>query len=163
MANITRWDPFGDMLSLRQAMDRLFEDAFVRPRNLIHFNGEAGAATLAVDMYETENEIVLSAAVPGVKPEDLDISIQGDVLTIKGETRTTDEVTEESFYRRERRFGAFYRQVQLPKPVKSDGAEATFENGIVKLTLPKADEARERKIPVKAPAEATPAIEQQHE
>jgi HSP20 family protein len=165
MANITRWDPFGDMLSLRQAMDRLFEDAFVRPRQLMHIGGEEAMATLAVDMHETDSDIVLSAAVPGVKPEDLDISIQGDVLTIKGESRSDDEVKEESYLRRERRFGSFFRQVQLPKPVRSDGADATFENGVLKLRLPKSEEARERKIPVKAAASdgTQPVIEGQPE
>lgn len=161
MANITRWDPFGDMLSLRQAMDRLFEDAFVRPRQLMHLGPEDGVATLAVDMHETDGELFVSAAVPGVKPEDLDISVQGDVLTIKGETRNDEEVKEENYVRRERRYGAFYRQVQLPKPVRSDGAEATFENGVLKLRLPMSEEARERKIPVKAAGEASqPVIEQ---
>ena len=159
MANISRWDPFGDMLSLRQAMDRLFEDAFVRPRQLMHI-GEEAMATLAVDMHETDSDIVLTAAVAGVKPEDLDISIQGDILTIKGESRSDEEVNEESYLRRERRFGSFFRQVQLPKPVRSDGADATFENGVLKLRLPKSEEARERKIPVKAGSEPSqPAIE----
>ena len=115
-------------------------------------------------MHETESDIVVSAAVPGVKPEDLDISIQGDVLTIKGEIRSDDAVTEDSYFRRERRFGSFYRQVQLPKPVRSDGAEATFENGVLKLQLPKSEEARERKITVKAGNEtAPPVIEQGQE
>lgn len=149
MANLIRWDPYGEMLSLRHAMDRLFEDAWVR----VGGGGAAAnhsAGNLAVDVYETDNDVVVMAGVPGVKPEDIDISIQGDILTIKGETHSDSTVQEEHYHRRERRYGAFYRQLALPKPVKSDAAEAEFENGVLRLTIPKADEARERKITVKS-------------
>lgn len=144
MANITRWDPFGEMLSLRQAMDRLFEDSWVRVGG-----GGDTATTLAVDVYESDNELVVTANVPGVKPEDIDISVQGDTLTIKGETHSEATSREENYYRRERRFGAFYRQLLLPRPVKSEAAEAEFENGVLRLRIPLAEEARERKIPIK--------------
>lgn len=146
MANITRWDPFGEMLSLRQAMDRLFEDSWVRVGGV--FSSDT-ATTLAVDVYESDNELVVTANVPGIKPKDIDISIQGDTLTIKGETHSEATSREENYYRRERRFGAFYRQLLLPRPVKSDAAEAEFENGVLRLRIPMADEARERKIPIK--------------
>src|SRR5881392_3714271 len=82
MANLVRWEPFGEMWSLRQAMDRLFEDAFVRPWNATQ--AEGGVAGLALDMFENPDDLVVTAAVPGVRPEDIDITIQGDVLTIKG-------------------------------------------------------------------------------
>lgn len=87
MANLVRWDPYGDMLSLRSAMDRLFEDAWVRPLGRITTNG--GPATLAVDVYETDNDVVVEANVPGVKPEDIDISIQGE--TFRGEARYVEK------------------------------------------------------------------------
>ena len=148
MANLVRWDPYGDMLSLRSAMDRLFEDAWVRPLTKLGTNG--GPATLAVDVYETDNDMVIEANVPGVKPEDIDISIQGDTLTIKGESQADETVTEDKFHTRERHFSAFYRQLMLPKAVESDAAEAEFKDGVLKLSIPKAEEARERKIPVKA-------------
>ena len=150
MANITRWDPFSDMLSLRQAMDRLFEDAWVRPWNGAEAgNGDgAGARGLPVDLYETNDELVLTATVPGFKPEDIDITIQGDVLTIKGETKSDETTGEGAYHRRERRFGRVYRQVAMPVSVKADEAHADFENGVLKLHLPKAEEAKERKIPV---------------
>jgi HSP20 family protein len=142
-------------------MDRLFEDAFVRPRNMLAAGGEGSVATLALDIHETDSDLVVSASVPGVQPEDLDISVEGDLLTIKGESKSDSEVKEENYIRRERRYGSFYRQVQLPKQVKTDGAEATFENGVLKLTLPKSEEARERKIQVKAGGESSqPVIEQ---
>jgi HSP20 family protein len=152
MANVTRWDPFSDVLSLRQAMDRLFEDAWVRPWTLRSISsGEGnGASSLPVDLYETGDELVLTATVPGMKPEDIDITIQGDMLTIKGETRSDEAKEEGNYHRRERRFGQFYRQVTLPTSVKSEGAQAQFENGVLTLHLPKAEEAKERRIPVTA-------------
>jgi HSP20 family protein len=154
MANLVRWDPFGEMWSLRQAMDRLFEDAWVRPWTMRGNGGTApdGAPvrSLSLDLYETGDSLVLSAAVPGVRPEDIEITVQGDVLTIQGETQTEQDADEEHYHVHERRYGRFYRQVALPKSVKSDAAEAHFENGVLKLTLPKAEEAKERKIAITA-------------
>jgi len=128
-------------------MDRLLEDAWVRPLGRMTTNG--GPATLAVDVYETDNDVVVEASVPGVKPEDIDISMQGDTLTIKGESHADETVTEDKFHTHERHFSSFYRQLMLPKAVKGDEAEAEFTNGVLKLSIPKAEEARERKIPVK--------------
>src|SRR5579871_5295494 len=158
MANITRWDPFGEMLSLRQAMDRLFEDAWVRPGSPVAGDG-GGAATLAVDLYETGDEVVVSASVPGVKPEDIDITVQGELLTIKGESKVEHEVKEGTYHRQERRFGRFQRQIVLPTTVRSDGASAQFENGVLTLHLPKAEEAKERHIPVQGASNSKPMIE----
>jgi len=152
MANLVRWDPFGEMWSLRQAMDRLFEDAFVRPWNATQ--AEGGVAGLALDMYESADDLVVTAAVPGVRPEDIDITIQGDVLTIKGQAETEQQKDQTNYHLHERRYGRFYRQVALPHAVKSDGADATFENGILRLRLPKAEEAKERKIQVQSGSSA---------
>ena len=159
MANLTRWDPFGEMWSLRQAMDRLFEDAFVRPWNGAGTQAD-GVAGLALDMYETGDDLVVTAAVPGVRPEDIDITVQGDVLTIKGQTQSEQQNEQANYHLHERRYGRFYRQVALPHGVKSDGAEASFENGILRLRLPKAEEAKERKIQVHTNG-STPQITQE--
>jgi len=132
-------------------MDRLFEDAWVRPFGMGLGQGEAAPA---VDVYETGDDVVVTAGVPGVKPEDIDISVQGNILTIKGETRMDDQVKEGSYHRRERRYGTFMRQIQLPTPVRSDQADARFENGILRLQLPKAEEAKPRRIEVKGGADA---------
>ena len=159
MANLTRWDPFSDMLSLRQAMDRLFEDAWVRPGGWGAAASDGNSAmTLPVDVYETGDELVLTASVSGIKPEDIDITVQGDVLTIKGETKSEQTANEGNYHRRERRFGQFYRQVALPAAVKADGAQAHFENGVLKLHLPKAEEAKERRIPVVSGSSSAPQI-----
>jgi HSP20 family protein len=129
-------------------MDRLFEESFVRPGGGRLAPSDAGA--LALDMYQKDDAVVVKSAIPGVKPEDIDISITGDVLTIKGETKVEEEVKEENYIRRERRYGAFTRSVSIPVPVVSDKAEAQFEDGVLKLTLPKAEEVKPKTIAVKA-------------
>ncbi|HIC95788.1 TPA: Hsp20/alpha crystallin family protein, partial [Candidatus Bipolaricaulota bacterium] len=130
---LTRWDPFREMMSLREAIDQLFEESFVRPSRWLMPRWE-GVGTLPIDMYETDEAVVVKASIPGIKPEDLDISVAGDTLTIKGETRAEEEVKRENYYCRERRFGAFGRSVTLPVPVVADKAEAVFENGVLTLT-----------------------------
>ena len=130
-------------------MDRLFEDSFVRPW---HFRGDHGIVELPLDMYQTANDVVVKAAVPGFKPEEVDISISGDTLTIKGEHKDEQEIKEEDYFCKECRYGAFSRSVALPVQVKSDKAEAVFENGILTLTLPKAEEIKPKQIKVKAKA-----------
>ena len=164
-AGITRWSPFGSFtsdepfsgfLSLRNAMDRLFQDAFVRPSEVLGWSYD-GQWHLPIDLYETEEDCVVKAAVPGVRPEDLNVSVQGNVLTIRGETRGEHEESKGSYHLRERRYGTFYRQVQLPVPVNADAAQARFENGILTLKLPKAEEARERRIQITSGSEKAKA------
>jgi HSP20 family protein len=163
MASITRWnpfntlgalssDPFSGFVSLRNAMDRLFEDAFVRPGQLFSWTSAANGnvAPLSLDLYETESDCVVTAALPGVRPEDVDVSVEGNVLTIKGELKTENEEEKGGYHLRELRHGSFYRRIQLPVPVEADGARAQFQNGVLTLRLPKAAEARERKIQITA-------------
>jgi len=145
MADLMRWEPIRDMMTLRQAMDRLFEDSFVRPAGL----GTSAVADVAMDMFETDSEVVLKAELPGVKPEEVDVSITEDVLTIKGEHKEEKEEKEASYYRKELRYGSFSRSVRLPTSVNSEKAEAVFENGMLTLTLPKAEEVKPRQIKVK--------------
>ena len=148
MAHIVRWEPFRDLISLREAMDRLFEESFVRPRAgwLTPFGAEA----LAVDMYETDEDVVVRTSVPGVKPEDIDITITGDTLTIKGETKTEEKVETANYIRQERRHGAFSRSLTLRTSIVPENAKAEFENGVLTLTLPKAEEVKPKTIKVKA-------------
>jgi HSP20 family protein len=148
MANLVRWEPFRDLVSLREAMDRLFEESFVQSR--VGWPAPVGMEALAVDMYETDDVIVVKTAVPGVKPEDLDVSIVGDTLTIRGETKAEGEIKKENYIRRERRCGSFCRSLVVPLSVMADEAEAEFENGILTLTLPKAEEVKPKAIKVKA-------------
>jgi HSP20 family protein len=148
MANLVRWDPVRDMVSLREAMDRLFEESFVRPRNWPA--SAEGVTTLAVDVFETQDEITVNASIPGMKPEDIDISVTGDTLTIKGETQEEKEEKDGNYHLRERRYGAFQRSVVLPTLVNADKAEAEFKNGVLTLTLPKVEEVKPKSIKVKA-------------
>lgn len=147
MSNLSRWEPVREMMTLREAMDRLFDDAFTRP-----LSGRDGWAmsTPAIDMYQTDNEVVVKASIPGIKPQEMQINITGDVLTLKGETKQEEERKERAWHIREQRAGSFERSVALPTAVKTDQAEAVFENGILTITLPKADEVKPRTINIKA-------------
>ncbi len=144
--SITRWEPFRDLISLREAMDRLFEESWVRPRAGWLLPTEE---TLAIDMFETPDDVVVKTPVPGVKPEDIDITITGNSLTIVGEAKAEERVEEKNYIRRERRYGRFSRSISLPSGVRGEKAEATFENGLLTLTIPKAEEAKPKVIKVK--------------
>lgn len=148
MTNLVRWEPFRDLVSLREAMDRLFEESVIRPR--VGWVAPVGTETLVVDMYETDDAIIVKSAIPGVKPEDLDISVTSDTLTIKGETKAEEEIREENYIRRECRYGSFCRSLTIPMQVMTDKAEAEFDNGILTLTLPKAEEVKPKTIKVEA-------------
>ena len=148
MSNLIRWEPVREMVTLRDAMDRLLDDAFTRPWGLTE--SWHGSGSLAVDMYQTDDEVVVKAAVPGIKAEDVQISVTGDVLTIKGETKEKSEVKEKAYHIREQRWGAFERSVSLPTAVMSDKARAEFEDGVLTVTLPKAESVKPRTITVKA-------------
>ena len=148
MANITRFDPFGEMVTLRQAMDRIFEDSFVNPLTLRPYNGDAPAP--ALDVHETGDDIVVTAALPGMKAEDVDITITGQTLSIRGEFKADEKVEKGQYLYRERRHGSFHRQLQLPVRVQGDAATASFEDGLLTLTIPKAEEVKPRQIEIKA-------------
>jgi len=147
MTNLMRWDPFRDMVSLREAMDRLLEESVVRPRDWLPT--AEGVGSLAVDVVETDEAVKVRASVPGVKPEDIDISVTGDVLSIKAEIQEETEEEKGTYHLRERRYGLFQRSIRLPAPVKADKAEADFENGVLNLALPKVEEVKPKSIKVK--------------
>ncbi len=146
MSNLIRWEPAREMMTLREAMDRLFDDAFTRPLSLMR----DGWSLPAIDMYQTDDEIVVKAALPGIKADEVQINVTGDVLTIKGEVKQEEEKKERAWHIREQRFGAFERSVALPTEVMADKAKADFENGVLTITLPKAEEVKPRTITVKA-------------
>ena len=144
--SIVRWEPFRDFMTLREAMDRLFEDSFVgpRPREWV----SAAEGTLALDVYQTDDAAVVKTAVPGVKPDDIDITVSGNTLSISGETKEEEEVKEENYIRRERRVGSFSRSVVLPEGLEVDKAEASFEDGVLTLTIPKAPESKPKVVKI---------------
>ncbi|MDP2660311.1 MAG: Hsp20/alpha crystallin family protein [Dehalococcoidia bacterium] len=142
---IVRWDPFHEAVSLRDAMDKLFQDSFIRPTSRLL----AREGAFAMDVYETDNEVVVKASLPGIDPENVDIAVTGDLLTIRAESKADEKIAQERYYIQERRFGSFTRSLTIPVTVQADKAEAKFEHGIVTLTLPKAEEVRPRTIKVK--------------
>ena len=148
MADIMRWDPFREVVDLRDTMDRLFERGFSQPWRLITW--ENGEAHFPLDLYETDEEVVVKASLPGVKPEEVEISVTGDTLTIKGETKEEHEEKKPNYYRHERRYGSFQRALTLPVRVEADKANAVFEHGVLTLHLPKAADVRPKTIEVKA-------------
>jgi len=145
---IERWQPFSELMSLRQAMDKLFEDSFVRPSRALAALGEVTAP--ALDVYQTPDEVVVKATLSGVKPGDLSIDITGETLTIRGETKAEEEVKKEDYLYQKRRYGSFSRSVVLPSGLRTDKAEATMEDGVLTLTIAKAEELRPKAIRVKA-------------
>ena len=146
MSNLTRWEPVREMMTLREAMDRLFDDAFTRP---IHLR-DGGSSAPAVDMYQTDDEVVVKVALPGFKADEVQINVTGDVLSLRGELKREQEEKDKAWHIREHRWSSFERSVALPTQVKTDGANADFENGILTITLPKAEEVKPRTISVKA-------------
>ncbi len=145
MANIVRWEPFRDMVSLRDAMDRMFEERFFQPP--APFGPWAGR-TLAVDMYETDDSVVVKTSIPGVNAEDIEVSVTGETLTVKAESKEEEEIQRENYLRRERRFGSYCRSVTLPGGLEADKAEADYTDGILTLTFPKAEEIKPKSIKV---------------
>jgi HSP20 family protein len=150
MANITRFDPLPEMVSLRSAMDRLFEDSFVSPLAWRTVAGNGEGITPPIDVHETADEIVVSASLPGMKADDLDITITGQTLSLRGELKADETVQREQYLYRERRYGTFSRSVQLPVRVEGDRADASFNDGILTLRIPKAEEVKPRQIRIQA-------------
>ena len=143
---ITRGNPWREMRTLREAMDELLEDSFVRPSQRRMERPER-RWRLPLDVYTTPEEIVIVASLPGLTPEEVDITLDGDRLTIRGELRPPLENVDYLF--QERAYGPFTRTLTLNVPVDTDQADAMFENGVLTLTLPKAEESKPKSIEVK--------------
>lgn len=145
---LIRWDPVGSLVSLQEKMNRLFEDSVRRSDNPMG----GGAWTPAVDIYETEKDIVISAELPGMSESDVDVEVRENVLTVRGERRFGTEVKEENNYHRvERSYGKFSRAFSLPKNVEAERITARFDKGVLEVRLPKSvkSEARAIKIETK--------------
>ncbi len=145
---MTRWDPFTEMTNMRRTMDRLFGRSLGPWRWAEEEDEEFMTGTLGMDVCETNDEMIVRAAIPGIRPEDVDISIENDLLTIKGEFKEHEESEGERPIRRELRYGSFYRSMRLPPSLDIDRAEAGFEHGMLTLKVPKKPESRPRSIKV---------------
>jgi|YNPNPStandDraft_1061719.scaffolds.fasta_scaffold112081_2 HSP20 family protein len=144
---LANWNPVREMMSLRDAMNRLFEESFVRRGDWSTRDTE-WVARLPIDAYSTDNEIVVTAAVPGADPDKVEITVEGDTLTIRGEVEGRLENVNYLFA--ERFHGPFSRTLQLNVPINVDKIEASFKNGVLTLVLPKAEEVRPKVIKVQS-------------
>ncbi len=145
MSTLTRWEPVREMMTLREAMDRLFDDAFTRPINM------GTVSTMpAIDMYQNEDDLIVKAVLPGLSKDDVDISVTADVLTLRGEFKNNEDDNGASYHLREQRYGVFERSIGLPTDVEVEKSKAVFENGILTITLPKAEAVKPKMISIKA-------------
>jgi len=147
---IIRWDPFRDMMALRDKMNRLFEDTV---------SGRGDETSLlqrnwvpSVDIYENEHELVLTAEVPGIEEKDIEIKVEDNTLTVKGERKMESETQEENYHRIERSYGSFFRSFSLPNYVDHDKIKAENTNGVLKITMPKKQEAKPRTVKIVKPS-----------
>lgn len=144
MTALTRLDPIREMSTIRNTLDRFFNERLFDMPLMWEQNRES--VSLALDVAEEADKYIVKASVPGVNPEEVEITVTDNVLTIKGETKEDKEIKEENYHLRERRFGSFMRSVTLPAPVNADKIEAVHENGVITLTLPKSDTVKPKKI-----------------
>jgi HSP20 family protein len=144
---IARFTPLDDVVSLREAMDRLFEDSFIRPNGWSESHGQLA---VPVDLWQTKDAYHLRANLPGLSPDDVEINATTDTITISGEMKSSADVTNEGWLRQERRFGKFTRAFTVPVQIDPTKVEAKFQNGVLELTLPKAEETKPRTIKINA-------------
>src|SRR5208283_1827929 len=153
--SISRFEPFRSASSLPEQLNRLFNEAFERSSE----EGNLTAWAPSVDIYETEHELVVKADLPDVKPEELDIRVENNILTIRGERKFEKSVNENNYLRVERSYGSFARSFSLANTVNSEAIKADYKNGVLTLSIPKREEAKPKqiKVNVEAPAAAAAA------
>ena len=145
---VVRWEPFRDLLTLQERMNRMFNDSY-RGRGSSEDDWALGGSWApAVDIYEHEGNIVLTAELPGVDPKDVDVRVENNVLTLRGERKWSDDVQRESYHRVERAYGSFTRSFTLPNVVDTEKIKADFKEGMLKLVLPKREEAKPKQISI---------------
>jgi HSP20 family protein len=148
MGAMARWDPFRDLMSIQGELNRLFGRTFVGESE--PGTGSGGTWVPPLDIFETNDRFVVTVELPGIDPDEVDVSVEDSTLTIRGERRFTSEVNEESYHRVERRYGQFVRTLTLPSTASPEGIEARFDRGVLTIEVPKAEEAQPRKIEIKA-------------
>jgi len=148
---IIRWDPFRDVVTLREKMNRLFEEFPAAQREEKDVMASNWAP--AVDIYETANELVLTAEIPGIEEKDIEIKIEDNTLSLKGERKFEKETKEENFHRIERSYGSFYRAFTLPNSVDTEHIQATHDNGVLRIVMPKKQELKPKTVKILKPSE----------
>jgi len=145
---VVRWEPFRDLLTLQDRMNRMFDESY-RGRSASSDDWALGGSWApAVDIYEHEGNIVLSAELPGVDAKDVDVRVENNVLTLRGERKWNSDVQQESYHRVERAYGSFTRSFTLPNVVDTESIKADFKDGMLKLVLPKKEEAKPKQISI---------------
>lgn len=157
---IVRYDPFRDLRRLQNEVNNLFAGNISRAFDDETFTG--GAWNPRVDIYEGQNELVLEAELPGLKREDFDLSLENNVLTLRGERKFEKREEADNYHRVERAYGVFTRSFTLPQSVQGENAAAEYKDGVLRVTLPKREEVKARRIEIKA-ADETPVIDAQAE
>lgn len=145
MTMITRWEPFRELNTLQDRLNRLFQDSYARGSDELM---TAGSFVPAVDVYEDEHAITLKLETPGIEQKDLDITLENNTLTVRGERKFEQEEKEENFRRIERRYGTFARSFTLSEVVDTDQVTAHYENGVLRIRLAKRAEAKPKQIKV---------------
>ncbi|HEX6126118.1 MAG TPA: Hsp20/alpha crystallin family protein [Pyrinomonadaceae bacterium] len=151
--NVVKYDPFRELRSLQDEMTRLFAGAV--PGSFSREDMTHGAWAPSVDIYEDKDRLFLEAELPGMRREDFEISVENNVLTLRGERKFEKKTEGDNYHRVERSYGAFNRSFTLPQTVTADGATADFENGILRVTLPKREETKARKIEISGAGSGT--------
>ena len=143
---ISRWEPFRGLNTLQDQVNRLFEDSFASNRS-----GQADLASWApaVDIYETENELVVKADLPEMQEKDIDIRVESNTLTIRGERTFDSEVHQENYLRVERAYGTFSRSFSLPNTVNTEGIRAEYQNGVLSVHMPKREESKPKQVKIR--------------
>ncbi len=147
MAIVRWWDPVRDLSSIQEKMNQLFEDTFSRTRGRDEALGK-GMWTPSVDIFETEEAVVVKAEIPGVERDQISVEIKDGILTLHGERKFEKEVKEENYHRIERAYGTFHRSFSLPSSVEQDKISAKFKEGVLEVTLPKKERAKPKQIKV---------------
>ena len=145
---LVRWDPFRDLVSIQDELSRLFGRTYGGSDTLRPSAG--GAWMPSMDVYETDDKIVAKLELPGIEPDNVDVSVEDSTLTISGRREFSDEVNEESYHRVERRYGSFTRAITLPHTADAENVNANFDNGVLTIEVAKAEKAKPKKIQVKA-------------
>jgi len=145
MSGMTRWEPFRGLNSLQEQVNRLFQDNFPRSRSS---QAELASWAPAVDIYETENELVVKADLPDVQEKDIDVRVENNTLTIRGERKFSNEVHEDNYLRIERAYGTFTRSFSLPNTVDTEAIKAEYRNGVLSVRMPKREESKPKQIKI---------------
>ena len=143
--SMTRWEPFRGLNTLQDQVNRLFEDNFARTRSN---QAELASWAPAVDIFETENELVVKADLPGVQEKDIDVRVENNTLTIRGDRKFNNEVHEDNYLRVERAYGTFTRSFSLPNTVNTEAIHAEYRNGVLSVRMPKREETKPKQIKI---------------